>query len=435
MRIKTLLAAVALAFFSATAAWSNGPQTVYVNPMSTDGGNGTTNSIVPSDPNRAFRSIRNVEAQNLNMVTLGIDSYTIICTSTQTEQDTTIPYNLRYDTSSFSWSGWTQGATQYILITVRNSYDMHLGTPTDHGYKLVPTNLTGNVMSFADGPWIIDGLTIISSGTNTSGFPALLNLGAMDTNATGYFLNNIAGLSCDGNETECRGIFNSNAAVKTLIAQNNLFINPQLNAWNFGGTMLAQSGSNGFPQCVGADTAGMTLYFYNNTCAEGFFTGIEASASTIISKNSVIQNTSDNSFSGCDAASFNNIGDDATTCGGGTLTNSSVTFVNGHSLQDWHLKSTDIVASTHCVSLSTDTAYAYAFDFEGGTRPVTPSLTSWDCGCDQKGTDRTTVAGGGGGSPPASPGAPTNIKSLDYILDSKRNVMDSERRTYAFKAK
>ena len=149
-QLKVLILTVLPVYFSSNG-FCNGPITVYVNPMSTDGGTGTERTIDPSNPNRAFRSIKHVEAQNLNMTTLGIDSYTIVCYSTQTENDRSIPFDIRYDTSSFAWNGWTQSSTQTVFITVRGSFDQHIGTITDRGYKLIPTNIGGNMISFAVG--------------------------------------------------------------------------------------------------------------------------------------------------------------------------------------------------------------------------------------------------------------------------------------------
>lgn len=420
IRVRTLLA-VALSLFSSTAAFALGPGAIiqYVNPMSRDGGDGSTPSIDPTNPSRAFSSLKHWEAQNLDLVALG-SSMTVICKSTQTELDTTIPFDIRYDTSPLSISGWTTGATNQILI-IPDAFSMHLGTPTGHGYKNVPTNIPGNVWSYSDGNVIVDGLTVVSSGTNGGSFPSMINIGGVDANTTNYILNCIFGMTLDGNETEARGLYGSNTNVKTFIVQNNLFLAPKYNQWRFGGTWINQQGEDGFARCAGMDSTGNTVYFYNNTCAEGWYTGYEGTAGVFIAKNSIFQNTSNNAFAGCDAASFNNIGDDATTCGGGTITNSSVAFRNGHSHQDWHLANTDTVAQSKCVSLSTDTAFAYAWDIEGGTRTTSAGLTAWDCGCDEVGTDRVTVGAGqgGGGGGPSPARVPSRIKFLDYIIESK----------------
>lgn len=402
--VRLLPIAICLSFYWSSTLFAIGPVTVYVNPMSADGGTGLKPTIDPTDPDRAFRQIKHVEAQNLNMNTLGIDSYTVICYSTQTELDPSTPFNFRYDTSPFSWSGWTYSSTKTVLITTRFPYDQHLGSMTDHGYKLIPTNIPGNMMSFADGNWRMEGLIAFSSGSNGSTFPSMLATAAMDTNATGYLLNNILGMQCDGGETECRGLFNTNTAVKTVIAANNIFFAPLLNNFSLapGAKMLNQpAGGDGFPQAMGGDQSGLTLYSYSNTVAEGFFTGVEDAALTdSFVKNTVVQNTGNNAFAGCSAGSFNNISDDTTDCGADTVNNASVTFVNGHSAQDWRLSGLDTTAFKKCVSLSTDTVFAFIYDNGGGTRTATSlGVDLWDCGADERGTDRITLAGGG--EPPA----------------------------------
>lgn len=400
--------------------WGAGAIINYVNPMSPDGGTGLERSIDPANPNRSYRWLKHWETQNLNLVALG-SSMTVICWSTQTEMDTTIPFEVRYDTSPVSISGWTTSATNTITI-MPDDFSAHLGTMTGHGYKLVPTNINGSPISFSDGYWYVNGLTIMSSGTNAAAFPAMVNIGAMEANTTGYLLNNIIGMSCDGDETVCRGLWGGNANVKTVIAQNNLFFMPSYQHFNFSsGEKLYQNGSAGFPICVGGDTAGATFNFYNNTCANGWYQGVNNAGIVVVAKNNIIQNTSNNSFAGCSAGSFNNVGDDATTCGDNTITNAAVSFANA-AQSDWHLANNDTVAQGKCVSLSTDSAYASLFDYEGGTRTASAGLTAWDCGCDEVGTNRATVAaaGGGGGDPGPPAGNSGESTYKDYIIQSRR---------------
>ena len=365
----------------------------YVNPLSTDGGDGTTTSIDPSDAHRAYKYLKHWEAQNINLVGAG-NSMMVICDSTAT--DVYPDGGVRVDTTSVNVSGWTTSATSSITITVGPN-SVHKGTYTASGYRLETAN-TG--MTITDGFVTVDGLLITSTRTSSS-FPIIISGGNVEAGSTYTIKNCILRGIADGNETEFRGIYDSGNVAHTSIFINDLIYFP-LNT----NLALNQSGSNGFPACVKTEATTVTSYLYNITCASGAFTGFEQASGFMIVKNSVVQNAASTNYSGCASTSADNTAGDTSTCGQAGRTSKTVTFVNP-AAQDWRIAANSVGVSS-CPSLSTDTLAGFTYDFDGGTR-ATSGAGTWDCGCDEHGTDWSTVAGGGGGG---GGGNPTSTGSV-----------------------
>jgi hypothetical protein len=353
--------------------------TFYVNPMSADGGNGTTISIDSADPNRAFKYLKHAEAMNRNLVT-GSENVIIICHSTRTASD---PYSQTQDTPTVSWSGWTTDSTHRVRITASN-FSLHNGSIPEHGYIYTPTDY-GNAISWSDGNIIWDHMTIVSSGTSTSAFPAMFNIGAMEANTTGYFLNNIIGGRLEGDENASYMVAGSNANVKTVILANNIFVG--LNASRKG----LDTGYSGFFRGLAVSNANNTVYAFNNHWSNMYLT-TEISAGTVVLINNTSQNANSTAYSGCSSGSDRNLSEDASTCGQDPVASTTVLY-EGESVLNFRLSNTDTAAYKQGVSMSTSTVFAFNYDMDNGTRTVNTGRQVWDLGPDERGTNRKTLGG------------------------------------------
>lgn len=321
-------------------------------------------------------------------------------------------------TSATTISGYTTSATSSITVRAHPE-SLHKGTYTITGVYNWRGNNTG--LTIADG-WVeIDGAVITGSATTTNN-PAGISIGNVDVNSNVTIKNSIIRTIDQGDDIEGYGIIDQTANTHYTRIINCLIYFPTAPVGN-----LNQDGSIGFPIGMMLASAGTTAYVYNTLFSSGVFKGLDSTAGSYVVKNTIIQNSLNNAFDGvCESSSTDNTSDDATTCGAAGRTNKTIDFVNA-SAQDWHLATTAISVSS-CPSLSTDSVHPFADDIGGGTRSVSSGQALWDCGCDEIGTDWATVAGGGGGGGGDSPaGSPSQIKFLDYIIESKSSKPEDSR--------
>ena len=159
-------------------------------------------------------------------------------------------------------------------------------------------------------------------------------------------------------------IFSAGSGV--LKANNNLF-------YDWIGSGLT------FVAGISPDDPDFTVYLYNNTVVD-CEDGINAIQGTVVAKNNLVYNNTDNYVGVFDAASTNNLsgpGPDTEI----PLTNAqdgvSVTFVNPGT-DDWHLDPSDTGAQDFGTNLAGDPDLAFVDDIDGELRPA-----PWDIGADE----------------------------------------------------
>lgn len=356
--------------------------TYFVNPMSTDGGNGTSWSIDPSDPNRAFKFLKHWEALNLNITAAGTNqNVRVILHSSRTYSD---PYSQQQDTAPVTVSGWTTDATHRIHI-VASSFSVAGTSIPEHGYIYTPTDFS-NGTSFSDGNIIWEGITMVTSGTTTNANPTLVNIGGVDANTTNYFLGNYFGARFEGDETEARVVYGGNANVKTTIFMNNYFV-------GLDATRKAPDGTSavGFAAGAKSENANNTFYFFNNHFSN-LYSSIEHTSGLTVAINNTSQNSGTTAYSGCGSGSDRNLSEDTSVCGQDPVTSQAVSYV-GESTLNFRLANGDTGAANKGISLSTNSVFASLFDIEGGTRSATAGARNvGDMGPDEIGTSWQTRA-------------------------------------------
>lgn len=355
--------------------------TYFINPMSLDGGNGTSWSIDPADPNRAFKFLKHAEALNLDITATGTNQNVIfICHSSRSYSD---PYSQTRDTPTVSFAGWTTDATHKIRVTA-SSFSVSGTSIPEHGYIYTPTDF-GNAISLSERV-IWDNMTIVSSGTTSGNNPSILNIGAMDANSTSYFLNNYVGVRFEGDETEARVVYGGNANVKTTILMNNYFVGLDASRKALDGTS-----ANGFAAGVKSENANNTFYLFNNHFSN-LYTSIEHTSGLTVAINNTSQNigNTNSGYTGCGSGSDRNLSEDTSVCGQDPITSQAVTYV-GESVLNFRLANGDAGAANKGISLSTNSVFASLFDIEGGTRSATAGARNvGDLGPDEIGTSWQT---------------------------------------------
>lgn len=354
--------------------------TYFVNPMSLDGGTGTSWSIDPADPNRAYSSLKHAEAPNRDITAAGQNTNVIIiCHSTRSYSD---PYSQITDTSAVTFSGWTTDATHRVRI-VASSFSVAGTSIPEHGYILACSTFS-NCISLSDGNLIWEGITIVSSGSTTNAYATILNIGAVDANTTNYFIGNYVGARFDGDETEARVVYGGNANVKTTILMNNYFVGLDASRKALDGTS-----ANGFAAGVKSENANNTFYLFNNHFSN-LYTSIEHTSGLTVAINNTSQNSGTTAYSGCGSGSDRNLSEDTSVCGQDPITSQAVTYV-GESVLNFRLANGDAGAANKGISLSTNSVFASLFDIEGGTRSATAGARNvGDLGPDEIGTSWQT---------------------------------------------
>lgn len=132
--------------------------TRYVDADSTAGGNGTTNSIIPADPNRAYVSLNAWEAaEQQNLTDGGGDIAECICESNGVGHTA--------DTSALAINGWTTAVGNYITIYT-SAAARHDGKWNTGKHRLVVPNTS--IMDIYEDYVRLDGLQIATTFPTSS---------------------------------------------------------------------------------------------------------------------------------------------------------------------------------------------------------------------------------------------------------------------------
>jgi hypothetical protein len=261
------------------------------------------------------------------------------------------------DTTNVVWSGWTTDATRYVRVYTPTS-ERHNGKWDTTAYRLDVTNPSnGHVLRIDINYLRLDGLQIsLTAGANSQ---AILANFLLDNGGT--WISNCVIRSVAGGFTNLQGVFlNRSAAVSKM--------------WN---NVVYQDGG---PSGYGIDNASSNFnhlnYLYNNT-VHGFATGItRGSGLSPVAKNNLVQSCTTCYASTYDAASTNNISEDATSPNA-AFRNLAVSFVDEANF-DFHLAAGDTNAKDAGADLSADANLAFSTDVDGETRSGT-----WDIGADE----------------------------------------------------
>lgn len=264
----------------------------YVNTNSTAGGDGTTDAT--SGVNRAYSSQNEMEAAEQTDLVAAGDTFTGICAG-------------GLDSGVTSYSGWTTGASNDILITT--TIDRHSGVFDTAKYYMdigtsasVPISIVEEYMSIVGLQFLRDSLA------SSSGARPCISISGVNTGVT----------------TVTHSIFKSIASpivgVVSGIAINDSQIDYQINNNIFydftGGTHKGISNTAGSP----------TGDVYNNTfinCTEGF-----SSKSGMTAKNNIFQDCTTDIGGTAGAGNDYNLTDNVSIAGANSVTSSTLTFIS-----------------------------------------------------------------------------------------------------------
>jgi hypothetical protein len=271
------------------------------------------------------------------------------------------------DTSRVVVSGYVATSQQRILIYAPTDTDIecnrrqrHTGAWDDTRYRLEVTTLgsTDASLTLRVAHTRVEGLQVLASGASnvdgiqTTGGPA----------GEYYVSNNIVVGKLTSASANSDGICtHGGSAGQVVYVWNNV-------VYGFdAGSVQASGLYNG--------VSGTTLVAYNNTIV-GCNRGIQRAQGTVIAKNNLVQ-ANDQGFVGAfDAASTHNLSSFADAPGSGSLSSTTVLFVDAGS-QDYHLRPDDPAAGAGA-DLSGDGTLPFATDIDGDAR-----VAPWDIGADE----------------------------------------------------
>lgn len=326
--------------------------TRYVNTASTPGGDGTTNAT--SGANRAFASLSEAEAMNLNLVTLD-DTCEIICTGATA------------DTTAVDFAGWTTSATRFVTVKPAAGDEAVIGSISTSKYRLALAPGGGIDLTIQTNHIRFERLQMQFSKNTFTAAKICVQIATIAAGSSIRFNRcSFYGVFGVGNADNSVGLNFADSDI-TAIVSNCFFV-----GFNRTG-MKAMSGSG---------ASGATVYAYNNTFVD-CMTAMEASSGGgWRAKNNLYFS---NGISGADgyvgtfhADSTNNASNLASDAPGSNARNSQTyTFVNAGA-GDYRLAAGDAGAKDFGADLSADAAFAFTIDHDGDTRSG-----SWDIGADE----------------------------------------------------
>lgn len=326
--------------------------TRYVNTASTAGGDGTTNAT--SGANRAFASLSEAEAMNLNLVSLD-DECEIICTGATA------------DTTAVTFAGWVTSATRFLTIKAAAGDEAAIGPISTSKYRLALASSGGIDLTISVDHIRFDRLQMQFTKTSGSADKVCVQISGVNAGSSIRFTRcTLYGVFGVGNADNSRGLNFGDSDITAVVA-NCHFVG------------FNQPGQRALS---GVDASGATVYAYNNTFADCYTAMQASSGGGWRAKNNLYYS---NGISGADgyvgtfhADSTNNASDLASDAPGSNARNSQTyTFVDAGA-GNYRLASGDGGAKDVGADLSADAAYAFAIDQEGDTRSG-----SWDIGADE----------------------------------------------------
>lgn len=266
------------------------------------------------------------------------------------------------DTARVLFDGWTTDATRYIRVYTPAS-ERHDGKWNASKYRLnITTAAFFTATDFLELHTRVEGLQISVTPDGN---------GRIAVGMTG---------GCRIGGCVIRSLAGSFSGQRGIVSDHSLG-----HAYVYNNVIYSDSRSTG--DGVSLSTGNFTYkpFVYNNTI-HNFNVGLQRDAGNgVVAKNNLVQSCTTCYGSTYDAASTNNVSEDATSPNA-SLRNRSATFVDEASF-DFHLASGDTAARDAGADLSADAALSFTTDIDGQTRSGT-----WDVGADEY------VAPAGGGS-------------------------------------
>ncbi|MDQ1283669.1 MAG: Cell wall/surface repeat protein [Patescibacteria group bacterium] len=283
-------------------------------------------------------------------------------------------YDTGADTTAVTVDGYATGLANYIKIYTPNSTTTEVNTSQRHSgvwsagkYRLEIT--ANNGISVEENFVRIDGLQILITNSTAGVF------GGIST----YYLDDIGSSEIQVSNNIIRGVISGTIQYNSGIKFHGSSADVIMKAWNnviYDFIRTADNTNIG----IYINSAGDTLYAYNNTvynCSQGIN---RDSSGTVVLKNNIAYNNTDNYVSIFSADSTNNLsgpGTDAQIPATNARDGYVVTFAD-EANDDFHLSSADTGATKHGANLSNDANLEFAVDIDNDAR-----VGSWDIGADE----------------------------------------------------
>jgi hypothetical protein len=325
---------------------------------------------------RAYTSLFNWEAQSENpSINATVRDFDTVKDLTALDATMNVAcYGDGADGTPVVVNGWTTGTSQYIRIyTPVSRYEVgtsqrHSGTWNSTTAYRLQANLgaNGSLLWLQTNYVRVDGLQVWLM--NDVFYPAVIYMNGASGVSSYQISNNI--VRGNGGVSGFAGRIGINIYVwgdagSEARIWNNL-------VYDFTGPQTSDVAG------ILPDDPNFTSYIYNNTVVRNV-QGIAQYQGTVIAKNNLAYNNTDNYNGTFDSASANNLsgpGADPQIPATNARNGVPVTFVNAAG-DDWHLSGSDVGALNWGVVLSSDAFQAFNADIDGQTRQV-----PWDIGAD-----------------------------------------------------
>jgi hypothetical protein len=285
------------------------------------------------------------------------------------------------DTVAVTITGWTTGKNNFISIyTPANSNEVstsqrHNGKWDNNKYHLDITSVGGRAFLIYESFVNFDGLQVLLIANNTNGANAFETMSLDLSSGSGLiFSNNIINATLTGTAQNSRAINQTTTGAISFIYNNIIY--------NFVNSTYGN---------VGIQNSGIA-YVYNNTVAKTARCYIGGASGDTILKNNIAQDClSSYDYSGTlnTTVSTNNLSNLTGAPGLNPLNSKTVSFISTTAgSEDFHLSPTDTAAKDAGTSLASDSAFPFATDMDGQSRPIPNTKyqiqnTTWDIGADE----------------------------------------------------
>jgi len=269
------------------------------------------------------------------------------------------------DATVVSLSGWTTNYDNYIKIYTTPTA-RHNGKWDDGKYRLETMNSAATINAAASYAWI-DGLQLKTSHNDGGDYRQAITV----TSNYIKISNNIIRGNITGDSIGIRGIYDGSGPY-VAYAWNNI-------VYDF---IYGANGNSG----ISVSASNAILYAYNNTVYNSYY-GLNYGAGTLVAKNTIAYNNTDNYSGTFSASSTNNLsGPTQSDAPGSNPQNAKVVnFLNTatSSTYDFHLADTDTAAKGAGVNLYNDANINVVSDIDSAARPGPGMNPGFDIGADQ----------------------------------------------------